>query len=74
MKKGETKCKSCDTKTDEPCDLANYTTEIDGKTYTFCCQIRAKQYKKEKAKEKKKKKNQKKKTRLYYTISTFNFS
>jgi YHS domain-containing protein len=52
MKKVETKCKSCDTKTDEPCELANYTTEIDGKIYTFCCQIRAKQYKKEKAKEK----------------------
>jgi len=52
MKKVETKCKICDTKTDEPCELANYSTEIDGKTYTFCCQPRAKQYKKEKAKEK----------------------
>ena len=52
MKKVETKCKSCDTKTDESCELANYTTEIDGKTYTFCCQTRAKHYKKEKAKEK----------------------
>jgi YHS domain-containing protein len=52
MKKVETKCKSCDIKTDESCELANYTTEIDGKTYTFCCQTRAKQYKKEKAKEK----------------------
>ena len=52
MKKGETKCKSCDIKTDEPCELANYTTEIDGKTYTFCCKPRATQYKKEKVKEK----------------------
>ena len=52
MKKVETKCKSCDTKNDEPCELANYTTEIDGKTYTFCCKPRATQYKKEKAKEK----------------------
>ena len=52
MKKVETKCKICDTKTNEPCELANYTTEIDGKTYTFCCKPRATQYKKEKAKEK----------------------
>jgi YHS domain-containing protein len=52
MKKVETKCRSCDTKTDEPCELANHTTEIDGKTYTFCCKPRATQYKKEKAKEK----------------------
>jgi YHS domain-containing protein len=51
MKKVETKCKNCDTKTDEPCELANYTTKIDGKTYTFCCQIHARQYMKNKARE-----------------------
>ena len=52
MKKVETKCKICDTKTDEPCVLANYTIEIDGKTCTFCCKSHAIRYKKEKAKEK----------------------
>jgi hypothetical protein len=50
MKKVETKCKICDIKTDEPCELANYTTEIDGKKHTFCCKTRADQYKKEKEK------------------------
>ena len=48
MNKAETKCKSCETKTNEPCELANYTTKIEGKTYTFCCKIRALQYKKKK--------------------------
>ena len=52
MKKVETKCKSCETRNEEPCELANYTTEIDGKTYTFCCKPRAAKHKKEKAKEK----------------------
>ena len=52
MKKVETKCKSCESEKEEPCDLANYTTEIDGKTYTFCCQSHAAQYKAEKSKEK----------------------
>jgi len=50
--KVDTKCKCCDTELEEPCELANYTTEIDGKTYTFCCQTCATQYKQEKAKEK----------------------
>jgi YHS domain-containing protein len=50
MKKVETKCKICDMETDEPCELANYTAEIDGKKYTFCCKTRAEQYKKEKEK------------------------
>jgi YHS domain-containing protein len=38
MKK-ETKCKCCDIEiSEEGCQLATLTTEIDGKTYTFCCQ------------------------------------
>lgn len=50
MMKMETKCKYCGSKTDEPCDLANYTTEINGKIYTFCCQTCATKYKTEKTK------------------------
>lgn len=50
--KVETTCKYCNTKTDLTCNLANYTTQIDGKTYTFCCQTCATKYKTEKAKEK----------------------
>jgi nitrogen fixation protein NifU and related proteins len=53
MKKVEAKCKSCAAENEEPCDHANYTTEIDGKTYTFCCQAPAVQHKAEKTKEKK---------------------
>ncbi len=50
--KVETKCKYCGSKADEPCDLANHTTEIDGKIYTFCCQSCATKYQAEKSKEK----------------------
>jgi YHS domain-containing protein len=52
MKKVETKCKSCNAKNEEPCELANYTAEINGKTYTFCCEPPVAQHKKKKAKEK----------------------
>jgi hypothetical protein len=38
MKKVETKCKSCNSTNKEPCELANYTTKIEGKTHIFCCQ------------------------------------
>ncbi len=48
----EIKCEYCGSKSDEPCDLADYTTEIDGKTYTFCCQTCAAKYKTERTKEK----------------------
>ena len=49
--KAETKCKYCGSETDEPCVLANFTTEIDGKTYTFCCQNCATKFKAEKTQE-----------------------
>lgn len=50
--KVEIKCKYCGSKADEPCEFANYTNEIDGKTYTFCCQNCATKYQAEKSKEK----------------------
>lgn len=51
MKKATTKCKFCDKEIPgETCQLAAYTTVIDGKTTTFCCQICANEYKQEKTK------------------------
>ncbi len=38
MKKETTKCSCCDTEIPgEKCELAAYTTEVDGKTVSFCC-------------------------------------
>lgn len=48
MKKVVAKCKYCDTEIQESCQLANFTKEIDGKIYTFCCRICAEQYNPEK--------------------------
>lgn len=53
MKKENAKCKFCETEIPgEKCQLAAYSTKIDGKEYTFCCQARANQYKQDKAKAK----------------------
>jgi YHS domain-containing protein len=53
MKKENAKCKCCDTETSgQNCQLAAYTTVIDGKMYTFCCQTRANQYKQKETKSK----------------------
>ena len=49
MKEELTKCKCCDIEIQD-CELAAYSTVIDGKTYTFCCQTCANQYKSAKAK------------------------
>jgi hypothetical protein len=39
MKKESAKCKCCDAEiSGEACELAAYTTEVDGKTVSFCCQ------------------------------------
>jgi len=38
MKKVEKTCKSCKETGEEPCDYANATVELEGKTITFCCQ------------------------------------
>ncbi len=47
MKK-ENKCNCCDTESPgEACELATYSTEINGKTVSFCCQNCAPQEKKE---------------------------
>ena len=51
MKKVETKCKSCNSTNEEPCEFANYTTKIEGKTYTFCCQSGADKQKQQAKKE-----------------------
>ncbi len=47
MKKETSKCNCCGTEiTQEPCQLASYTTEVDGKKVSFCCQNCAPQEKK----------------------------
>jgi len=47
MKKETTKCNCCGTEiTEEPCQLASYTTEVDGKKVNVCCQNCAPQEKK----------------------------
>lgn len=53
MKKETVKCKFCDIEIrGEACQLAAYSTVIDGKTYTFCCLTCASQYKQDKVKAK----------------------
>jgi len=49
MKKEAVKCKCCNIEIQEACQLAAYSTVIDGKTYTFCCLTCANQYKQDKA-------------------------
>ena len=47
MKKETAKCKCCGIETpSETCQLAAYTTEVDGKKVSFCCQNCAPQEKK----------------------------
>jgi len=47
MKKQASKCNCCGSElTGEACQLAAYTTEIDGKKVSFCCQNCAPQEKK----------------------------
>jgi hypothetical protein len=47
MKKETTKRNCCGTEIQsEPCQLASYTTEVDGKKVSFCCQNCAPQEKK----------------------------
>lgn len=48
MKKEIIRCKCCDIEIQgEACQLSNYSRVIDGKTYIFCCQTCANQYKPE---------------------------
>jgi YHS domain-containing protein len=45
------KCQYCNTEISaEPCELAAYSTVIDGKKYAFCCKTCAKEYEQDKAK------------------------
>jgi hypothetical protein len=47
MKKEIAKCKFCDVEIPgDTCQLAAYTTEVDGKKISFCCQNCAPQEKK----------------------------
>ena len=47
MKKETTKHNCCGTEIQsEPCQLASYTTEVDGKKVSFCCEKCAPQKKK----------------------------
>jgi hypothetical protein len=47
MKKETDKCKCCGVEiTGENCQLAAYTTVVDGKTVSFCCKTCAPQEKK----------------------------
>ena len=46
MKSKFVKCTSCSSEiTSDKCELATYSTVIDGKEYTFCCKNCAKDYK-----------------------------
>jgi YHS domain-containing protein len=49
MKPQFVRCEFCKTEiSTETCKLATYSTTIDGKEYTFCCQQCAKRYKEKK--------------------------
>lgn len=53
MKEETIKCKCCDKEIQGgTCQLAAYTTVINGKTIAFCCQTCANEYKTDKAKSK----------------------
>ena len=52
MKKETVKCKCCDKEIRETCQLAAYSTVINGKTIAFCCQTCANDYKQDKTKSK----------------------